>query len=291
MKPGNTGAALLPVGALVLSMTSFTLGASLAKGLFRTIGPEGATTLRLACGAIILSAAFRPWRMKPGKDWGPLIVYGLSLGAMNLMFYKALAWIPLGVAIAIEFIGPLLLAAVTSRRKTDFLWIGLSIAGLILLLPIRHAMASLHWQGVSFALAAGAGWVIYILAGQRVGKALGTASVAAGSLLAAAAVAPIGLALAGAQIFQPAVLALGATVGLFSSALPYTLEMVALRRLPSGAYGTIVSAEPAIGSLMGFLMLGETLPLTQWLGIVLIVISSVGCAMGAARAVHEVGQP
>jgi inner membrane transporter RhtA len=283
--------AWLPVGALLLSMVSFTLGASLAKGLFGKIGPEGATAMRLAFGAVLLAAVFRPWRMKPGRNWRVLLVYGLTLGAMNLMFYMSLASIPLGIAIAIEFCGPLTLAVVTSRRKADFVWIGLAVAGLLLLLPIRHQVTNLHWQGVCFALAAGAGWVIYILSGQHVGKALGTSSVAAGTILAAALVAPIGVAHAGASLLAPSTLFLGAVVGVFSSALPYALEMVALRRIKSNTYGTLVSAEPAIGALMGFFLLGEILSPVQWLAVSLIVIASVGCAVGATRSTSEAGQP
>jgi inner membrane transporter RhtA len=272
---------LSSVAALLLAMMSFTLGASLAKGVFKSVGPEGATTLRLVFGAAILAALFRPWRMRPGKHWLSLLLYGLSLGAMNLLFYAALSFIPLGVAIAIEFIGPLLVAVVTSRRISDYLWIGVAMAGLALLLPIRGSAAPLDWRGVGCALGAGAGWALYILAGQRVGRALGTSSVAAGTLIAAALIAPIGLARAGGHLFDPAVLAVGLAVGILSSAVPYVLEMTALRRLPASAYGTLVSAEPAIGALMGFFILGQSLPSIQWLAVGLIVVSSAGCALTA----------
>jgi len=287
----RSSAGLLPVGALLLAMISFTLGSSLAKGLFGAVGPEGTTTLRLMFGAILLAALFRPWRLRPGKSWGLLLVYGLSLGMMNLTFYQALATIPLGVAIAIEFTGPLLVAVATSRRKADFLWIALSVMGLLLLLPIGHPAPNLHWQGVGFALGSAAGWAVYTLVGQRVGQALGTESVAAGMGIAALAVAPFGLAHAGLQLLHPAVLAVGAVIGVVSSAVPYALEMVALRRLPANAYGTLVSAEPAIGALMGFVVLGETLPLTQCFGIALIVLSSIGCTIGATGIAHEPPPP
>jgi inner membrane transporter RhtA len=280
-KARTLGGALLPFGALFLAMVSFTLGASLASGLFATVGAEGATALRLVFGAIMLAAAYRPWRMRPGRHWRLLLAYGFALGAMNLMFYLAVASIPLGVAIAIEFTGPLVLAVAASRRTSDFVWIGLAVTGLVLLLPIRHPMAGLNWQGIGWALGAGAAWAAYILTGKRVGKALGTASVAPGT------VAPLGLAHAGVLLFQPATLAVGVAVGVFSSALPYVLDMVALRRLPPTTYGTLLSAEPAIGSLMGFLFLGQVLPLAQWIAIGLIVVASVGTAVGSAREARQ----
>ena len=273
-------AVLVPIGALVLAMLSFTGGATLAKQLYPAVGAQGATALRLVMGAMFLAVVFRPWRLRPGRHWGALLCYGATLGLMNLVFYMALQWIPLGVAIAIEFLGPLSIAIATSRRRADFLWVGLAVVGLALLLP-HWGSAHLDWRGVGFALAAGVGWALYIIFGQKAGRALGASVPAAGMIFAAILVAPIGIMHAGAMLLAPRVVMLGAAVGLCSSAIPYALEMVALRRLQPNVFGTLMSAEPAVGSLMGFLCLGEVLSAGQWLAIGLIVLSSAGAALGA----------
>jgi inner membrane transporter RhtA len=275
---------MLPTLALVLSMVSFTMGASLAKRLYPLVGAEGATALRLVVGAVFLSVIFRPWRLRPRGHWPALLCYGATLGTMNLMFYMALQSIPLGLTIAIEFLGPLSVAVLTSRTKTDLLWIGLAVLALTLLLPLSSVASShLSFRGMAFALTAGAGWAAYMVFGKRAGKALGSPVTAAGMIVGALLIAPVGLAHAGPALLAPHVLLLGLVVGLFSSALPYALEMVALRRLPSSTYGTLVSAEPAIGSVMGFLFLGEFLSATQWLAVGLIVLSSAGATLTARR--------
>jgi len=289
-RPASARIDLVALGALFVSLLSVTLGATFAKKLFPLVGAEGATALRLIVGAVILSAIFRPWRVKLDAGWRSLLAYGIVLGVMNLSFYKALSYIPLGIAIAIEFTGPLAVAVLTSRRKIDFLWIGLAVFGLLLLLPIWKGAAHLDWRGVALALVAGACWAAYILTGRQAGQAHGPAAAAGGMLVAACLAVPVGVAHAGAALLRPEALMLGVMVGIVSSAIPYALEMIALPRLPANTFGTLLSAEPAVGALMGLLFLGEILTGTQWFAVCLIVFSSVGTAM-SARPGQAIEQP
>jgi len=274
-------ASLFPVIALLLAEVSFTTGATLAKALFPIVGADGATSLRLLVGAVLLSVVFRPWRIKFAGRWRALCAYGAALGAMNLMFYLALRTVPLGVAIAIEFTGPLAVAVASSRRRTDLLWIALAVAGLSLLLPIGDIGRGIDPLGGALALGAGACWAIYILCGRRAGDTHGPVAVAGGMIIAALVIAPVGIVHAGLRILRPEVLLIGLGVGTLSSALPYALEMVALRRLSPTTYGTLVSTEPAVGALVAFLVRGETLPPVQWLAITIMIASTIGATVSA----------
>ena len=259
-------------------MVSFQAGASIAKGLFAAVGAQGAAALRLAFGTLMLVAVFRPWRTRPSPAaWRPIIVYGVALGVMNLLFYTALATVPLGLAVALEFTGPLAVAMMASKRPIDFLWIALAVAGLALILrPTGASAGGLDPIGVACALGAGVCWALYIIFGQKAGGEHGMQTTALGMVIAAVIVIPIGAAHAGAALLSPPVLMTGAMVGLLGTALPYALEMIALTRLPTRTFGTLMSLEPAVGALAGLVMLRQVLSLTQWLAIAAVVVASVG---------------
>jgi inner membrane transporter RhtA len=272
--------AALPYAALLGAIVSLCVGTSLAKSLFPLVGAQGTSAYRVGFSALVLCLIWRPWRAPPGgRDLAAVMVYGAVMGGMNLCFYMALRTIPLGVAIAIEFSGPLGLALLHARRPSHFAWIGLAVLGLALLLPLGDASLALDPVGVAFAAVAAVFWALYIVAGQRTGHLHGGQSVALGMATAALVVAPFGLVAAGAKLLDPAALGLGLVVALVSSALPYSLEMVALRGIPKRSFGVMASLEPAVGALAGLLLLGEHLVGRQWLAIVLVVAASIGAAL------------
>lgn len=275
-----------PVALTVLAMISIQVGASIAKQLFPIVGASGATAMRLAFAAAILVLTTRPWRGGLGwADWKRALPYGLALGAMNLTFYNALKTLPIGIAVALEFTGPLAVALFASRRPRDFMWIALAAAGLVVLLPITGAGRHVDPWGAAFALAAGLFWALYIIFGQKAGKDGAVRTVTLGTVIAALLVAPVGIASAGSALLTPAAIPLALGVAILSTALPYVLEILAMTRLPAKTFGTLMSLEPAIGALSGLLLLGETLGLLQWGAIGAIVAASFGAALGAARPV------
>lgn len=281
----HTRSVLVPILLLLVAMASLQGGASLAKSLFPLIGAEGTTTLRLGLAALILCLCMRPWRAPLSwRSCRSLLAYGGALGSMNLLFYLSLKTVPLGIAVALEFTGPLGLALLSSRRPLDFGWIALAVAGLWLLLPDQQASTRIDPQGMVFALAAGLCWALYIVFGQKAGAEHGSHTVALGTLVAAILVFPVGLAQAGGQLFSPQLLPVALGVALLSSALPYSLEMVALTRLPARTFSTLMSMEPAIAALSGLLFLHERLGSNQWLAIGAIILASVGTALTANPA-------
>jgi inner membrane transporter RhtA len=270
---------LLPIGVLFVAMCSIQMGAALAKTLFPQIGAAGTTALRLSIAALILLPVWRPWRVRPTRrEARMLAVYGVSMGVMNLVFYQALTRIPLGIAVALEFTGPLVLAMASSRRAVDFLWIVLAASGLAALLPLGASSKPLDPLGILCALAAGVCWAIYIMSGQRAGNAHGGQTTAIGTVIAACIILPVGVLQAGTAMFSPAILPLACAVALLSSALPYSLEMFALTRIPTRTFGVLMSIEPALGALSGLVFLDETLSVVQWVAIACIMAASAGSA-------------
>ena len=269
------------VVSVLLAMITIQSGASIAKQLFPVIGPEGTTALRLGFSALVLWLVFRPWRALPkGRDWRAIIVYGLCLGGMNILFYLAIARIPLGIGVALEFTGPLAVALFSSRRKRDLIWVGFAIAGILLLLPDMQGADALDPVGVMLALAAGACWAGYILFGKKTNnQASGGITVALGMTVAAAFLVPTGAISQGMALLSWDVLPLGFLVGILSSAIPYSLEMVALRNMTSQNFSVFMSMEPAIAALAGFFILAELLTLWQWLAIALVIVASLGSSL------------
>jgi len=274
----------LAIGVLLISMVSYQCGASLAKYLFPQVGAQGATAYRLGLSALLLLLWRRPWRrLDRQRNWRVLWGYGLSMGAMNLVFYMSLRTIPLGIAVALEFTGPLVLALLGSRRLIDFVWIALVVLGLLLLLPLRGQLHGLDPLGVMYALAAGVGWALYIVLGKRAGAAYGADAVTWGTSVAAVLVIPFGVMHAGAALLSPALLPYALGVAVLSSALPYSLEMIALTRLPARTFSTLLSVEPAIAAVAGVALLGERLTWVQWSAIVAIIVAAAGTALSVQR--------
>ena len=275
----------IAVICVLLAMVTIQSGASIAKQLFPIIGPEGTTALRLGFSAAILCLVFKPWRAFPplGQRM-PIIVYGLCLGGMNILFYYAIARIPLGIAVALEFTGPLAVALLSSRRKRDLFWVACAISGIVMLLPDMKGEESLDLLGVILALGAGACWAGYILFGKKTGnQSSGGMTVALGMSVAALILVPYGAISQGGALLNWEVIPLGLLVAIMSSALPYTLEMVALRNMPAQGFSIMMSLEPAIAALAGFIILGELLTLWQWLAILLVIVASVGSSMSTSK--------
>lgn len=282
-------APLLPYAALLAAIVTLCVGTSFAKTLFPLVGAQGVSAYRVGFSALVLLAIWRPWAHPITRaDLGKVAMYGAVMGTMNLCFYMAIRTIPLGLAIAIEFMGPLVLAVAHSRRLIHFVWIALAVLGLGLLLPINPGAKPLDPAGVAYACAAAVMWALYIILGKRTGHLHAGRSVALGMTTAALIVAPIGIFSAGATLFDPKIAALGLVVAVLSSAIPYSLEMIALRGIPKRSFGVLLSLEPAVGALAGLAILHERLTLTQWLAIVAIVAASAGTILTTpAEAVSE----
>lgn len=269
----------MPIAVLVLAMCCFQVGAGIAKNLFPLIGASGTTALRVTLSAALLLAIWRPWRLRPNRAQArDILIYGMSLGVMNLSFYAAIKYIPLGIGVALEFTGPLAVALAGSRRPVDFAWIVLALIGLLLLLPLGSHAGPLSMRGVALGLLAGVCWALYIVYGRRAGAASGGQTTALGMLVACGLTLPVGFAQNGFALFAPAVLPLAFAVAVVSSALPYSLEMWAMPRLPAKTVGVLMSLEPAVAAIAGLLLLGERLNLLQWCAVASIMVASAGSA-------------
>jgi inner membrane transporter RhtA len=281
-EPGLLGRA--PSGGLVVgAIVSVQFGSALATTLFTRVGPGGAVLLRLTSACLVLLAVSRP-RLR-GRSRRELLlagVFGLVLALMNFTFYSAIKRIPLGVAVTIEFVGPLAVALGGSRRPKDLLWVALAVVGILAL--TRGAAHGLNGLGVALALIAGCLWGGYILLSARLGRAFEGGSGLALSMCVAVIVAlPAGVAQGGTHLLEPRSLLLGAAVGMLSSMIPYSFELEALRRIAVSVFGVLMSLEPGIAALAGFLVLGQSLSVRSLVGIALVIAASIG----ASRRMHE----
>jgi inner membrane transporter RhtA len=286
MKP-----AIPPLPAVVLAMISVQGGAALAKGLFPALGPAGTVGLRIGLSAVILLAAFRPRLDRlSAAQWRAVIPYGVVLGLMNMLFYFSLSRIPLGLAVTVEFSGPLAVAVFGSRKAIDLLWVVLAAAGIALITPWSGS-SGVDLLGVLLAGAAGACWAAYILLGGRLSQLLhGGAAVAAGMMVAAITAVPFAAAVGGFTHLTVSRFAEGIGVALLSSAIPYTLEMIALKAIPARTFGILMSMEPALAAFAGLIFLHEVLTPPQWLAVVLVIVASTGSTLTSRRPkVEEVG--
>jgi inner membrane transporter RhtA len=260
-------------------MACFQIGAACAKTLFPAIGPQGAAALRLSLGAVMLLVIVRPWRAWPRP--APLLALlglGVATGGAVLMFYLAQSRLPLGVAIALQFLGPLTVAIVGARRPIDLVWAALAAAGVWWLVGAGARTAAIDFVGVAFALAAAVAWAAYILCGRIASAAFGGSTGALAASIAAVLVLPFGVAQAGTALLSPALLPMALLVALLSTVIPFSLELYALPRLPARTFATFTSLEPAFGVMSGWVLLGQHLAATQIAGVAVVITAAAGAA-------------
>lgn len=271
--------ARVPSPALVLgAIGSVQLGAAIASTLFDRVGPGGAVLLRLTTAAVALLIVWRP-RLggRCAAELGLVCLFGITLAAMNLAFYSAIERVPLGIGVTVEFVGPLLVAVLGSRRRRDVVWALLAAGGIGALVP---GLSGGDAIGLLLALGAGACWAAYILLSARVGRAFASGrGLALAMVVATLVAAPVGVAQGGSALLSQSALAVGAAVGLLSSAIPYSLEMEALRRIAPNVFGVLMSLEPAVAALAGFAVLGQSLGLRQLGGVALVICASLGATL------------
>jgi len=271
---------------LFIAMISMQSSGALAKTLFDQFPVLTISAMRLLLGSLILAVIFKIWQVNFKQvKWSSIISYGIALAGMNALFYLSIHRIPLGIAVAFEFIGPLSVALFHARQKFDFIWVGLAVLGLALLFPFDQAKQSLDPIGIAFALAAGACWALYIIAGQRPSGVSGNHTVCLGMFVGMLCLMPIAL-FSGMplQVFEPSNLIYFIALAILASALPFSLEMIALRNLSALSFGTLMSLEPAIAAFSGFIFLNEQLLWTQWLALATIISASIGCTVTTQKA-------
>jgi inner membrane transporter RhtA len=268
-----------PPALILLGIVSVQVGAGLAKNLFGQLSPDAIVMIRLLTSAVVLGVTYRTTlrdlrRLHSWRDIGVAVLFGLTLAGMNFCFYQALARIPLGVAVTVEFLGPLSVAIVASRRRLDLLWAGFALGGVALL---ARGGGGVALTGVAFALLAAAGWAGYIVLSGATGRRFsGSSGLAVASIVGTAAMLPAGVGTAGTALLDPELLLPAIAVGVLSSIIPYTLELEALRRVSARVFGILMSLEPAVGALVGLVFLGEVLRMREWLAIALVIIACVG---------------
>ncbi|GGO70467.1 EamA family transporter [Nocardioides deserti] len=277
---------LSPVWLVLVGIASVQLGASVAKSLFDEVSPSTIVWLRLVTSALVLVAVARPvLRGKTRHDWFVVLGYGASLGCMNWAIYQSFQRIPLGLAVTIEFVGPLTLAVLGSRRLRDVAWVGLAGLGVLLL---GFERTDLDLLGVAYAVLAGAAWAAYILLSAETGaRWRGLDGLAVASVVATLLLSPVALGRYGDELADLRIVLIGALVGLLSSVVPYTCELVALRSIKPSVFSVLMSLEPAAAALAGILVLGELLAPVQWLAMACVVVASVG----ATRTGRSLAEP
>lgn len=286
--------AIPPPGLVLLGIVSVQVGAGLAKNLFDELPPSAVVTLRLATSAIVLLLLSRRLLRSSARRWdradlGVAAAFGLCLAVMNAAIYESFSRIPLGIAVTVEFLGPLGIAVAFSRRRLDLVWVLLAAGGVLLLM--RGDSDRVTVAGVLFALLAGAAWAAYILLSAATGRRFpGSSGLALASVVGTALVLPVGVTTGGSDLLRPELLLIGAGIGLLSSVIPYTVELEALRRMPARLFGILMSMEPAVAALVGLVILGEVLDMREWAAIGCVVVACVG-ATRQATAPHRPPEP
>ncbi|WP_055490474.1 DMT family transporter [Streptomyces sp. TP-A0356] len=285
------GGSLGPVGLVLAGGVSVQFGGALAVSLMPQAGALGVVTLRLVAAAAVLLLVCRPrLRGHSRTDWGTVVVFGVTMAAMNGLFYQAVARIPLGPAVTLEVLGPLALSVLASRRAVNLIWAGLALSGVFLL--GGGGFGDLDPTGVAFALSAGAMWAAYIVFSARTGRRFPQADgLALAMAVAAVLFVPLGVVESGTKLLVPATIGLGAAVAMLSSVLPYTLELLALRRLPASTFAILMSLEPAVAATAGFLVLGQSLTAIQAVAIALVIAASMGAVRTQVGRGKAMAQP